>query len=238
MSAKSILEADGKAILSYHLTRSKPIKPSPLAAPPHSAPPKLASLYFPPDCSPKAILDAAETTYPFLLAPGARFVAKPDQLIKRRGKLGLLTLNKPWSEARAWVEERACKEIDVEGVKGVLRSFLVEPFVPHKGEEEYYINIHSVREVSFPHPALLIRNFAFLVFTVSFCVFCFMEACLTDGIPGFYGVAGCSGQRRFAHVDIRLLMYFQYFTPVDTRYGRKPSTRFDQTLHDIPARYA
>lgn len=34
----------------------------------------------------------------------------------------------------------------MEGVKGILRNFLVEPFVPHKGEEEYYINIHSVRE--------------------------------------------------------------------------------------------
>jgi len=148
MSAKSILEADGKAILSYHLTRSKPISPSPLPPPPHNSPPKLASLHFPPGCNPSAILDAAETTYPFLLTPGARFVAKPDQLIKRRGKLGLLTLNKPWAEARKWVEERACKEIDVEGVKGILRNFLVEPFVPHKGEEEYYINIHSVREVS------------------------------------------------------------------------------------------
>ena len=148
MSAKSILEADGKAILSYHLTRSKPISPSPLPPPPHNSPPKLASLHFPPGCNPSAILDAAETIYSFLLTPGARFVAKPDQLIKRRGKLGLLTLNKPWAEARKWVEERACKEIDVEGVKGILRNFLVEPFVPHKGEEEYYINIHSVREVS------------------------------------------------------------------------------------------
>ncbi|KAI5807291.1 hypothetical protein DFH27DRAFT_545569 [Peziza echinospora] len=146
MSAKSILEADGKAILSYHLTRSKPIAPSTLPPPPHNSPPKLASLYFPAGCNPAAILDAAETTYPFLLAPGARFVAKPDQLIKRRGKLGLLTLNKPWAEARKWVEEKATKEIDVEGVKGILRSFLVEPFVPHKGEEEYYVNIHSVRE--------------------------------------------------------------------------------------------
>ena len=148
MSAKSILEADGKAILNYHLTRSKPIAPSPLPPAPHNSPPKLASLYFPAGCNPTAVLDAAETTYPFLLAPGARFVAKPDQLIKRRGKLGLLTLNKPWAEARKWVEQRAGTEIDVEGVKGFLRNFLVEPFVPHKGEEEYYINIHSVREVS------------------------------------------------------------------------------------------
>lgn len=164
MSAKSILEADGKAILSYHLTRSTPIKPSPLPAPPHNAPPKLASIYFPVDSSPSNVLDSAEQTYPFLLAPDARFVAKPDQLIKRRGKSGLLALNKTWPEARAWIEERAGKEITVEGVQGVLRQFLVEPFVPHKQEEEYYINIMSEREVGLntlfytfsAHPEILI----------------------------------------------------------------------------------
>jgi len=36
----------------------------------------------------------------------------------------------------------------VEHVDGVLRNFLVEPFVPHPQETEYYININSVREVS------------------------------------------------------------------------------------------
>jgi len=146
MSAKSIYEADGKAILSYHLTRSKPIKPSPLAPPQHNAPPKLASLHFSEGESVRGVLDQAEQTYPWLLTPGARFVAKPDQLIKRRGKSGLLALNKEWPEAKAWIEERAGKDIVVEGIQGVLRQFLVEPFVPHKQEEEYYININSVRE--------------------------------------------------------------------------------------------
>jgi ATP citrate (pro-S)-lyase len=148
MAAKSIHEADGKAILSYHLTRSAVIAPSPLPAPAHNAPPKLASITFPADASPAAILDGAEQLYPWLLEKGAKFVAKPDQLIKRRGKAGLLALNKEWPEARAWIEERAGKEIQVESVKGYLRTFLVEPFCPHKPEEEYYINIHSLREVS------------------------------------------------------------------------------------------
>jgi ATP citrate (pro-S)-lyase len=148
MSAKSIHEADGKAILSYHLTRSKVIAPSPLPAPAHNPPPKLASITFPEGCSPAAILDAAEQTYPWLLENGAKFVAKPDQLIKRRGKAGLLALNKSWADAKVWLSERAGKETQVESVKGYLRTFLVEPFCPHKQEEEYYINIHSVREVS------------------------------------------------------------------------------------------
>ncbi|KAI5847780.1 hypothetical protein DFP73DRAFT_572309 [Morchella snyderi] len=146
MSAKSIHEADGKAILNYHLTRSAVIAPSTLPPPPHNAPPKLASLYFGEGSSPSAVCNAAEQQYPWLLEQGAKFVAKPDQLIKRRGKAGLLTLNKTWAEARAWIEEKAGKEVQVETVKGYLRTFLVEPFCPHKAEEEYYINIHSVRE--------------------------------------------------------------------------------------------
>ena len=148
MSAKSIHEADGKAILAYHLTRAPVIKPSPLPAPPHTPPPKLASIHFPPEESVSAVLDAAEQTYPWLLEQGAKFVAKPDQLIKRRGKAGLLALNKSWADARAWIEERAGKEVKVETVTGNLRTFLVEPFCPHKQEEEYYICIHSEREVS------------------------------------------------------------------------------------------
>jgi len=149
MSAKSVLEADGKAILSYHLTRAPVISKSTLPPPPHNAPPKLASLFFPEGASVQGVLDAAETTYPWLLKEGARFVAKPDQLIKRRGKSGLLALNKTWADAKAWVAERAAKPVTVEGIVGVLRTFLVEEFCPHKPEEEYYININSVRDVSF-----------------------------------------------------------------------------------------
>jgi len=149
MSAKSILEADGKAILNYHLTRAPVIKPTPLAGKgTHNAPPKLASLYFGQGESVSGILDQAESTYPWLLTPGSKFVAKPDQLIKRRGKSGLLALNKTWPEAKEWIAGKAGKDQRVETVDGVLRQFLVEPFVPHPDGTEYYININSVREVS------------------------------------------------------------------------------------------
>jgi len=145
MSAKSILEADGKAIINYHLTRAKPIKPSPLPPPTkHNPPPRLCSLHFPEDADVNAVLDQAEVTYPWLLQSGVKLVAKPDQLIKRRGKSGLLALNKTWPEARAWVAERAGKPQKVEHVEGVLRNFLVEPFVPHPQNTEYYINVSAV----------------------------------------------------------------------------------------------
>jgi ATP citrate (pro-S)-lyase len=147
MSAKSILEADGKAILNYHLTRAPTIKPSPLPTPKsHNPPPKLASLAFPDDADIDGVLDQAETRYPWLLAPDARFVAKPDQLIKRRGKSGLLALNKTWPDAKAWIAARAKKVQKVESVDGILRTFLVEPFVPHPQETEYYICIQSVSQ--------------------------------------------------------------------------------------------
>ena len=148
MSAKSISEADGKAIINYHLTRAPVIKPTPLpAAATHNPPPRLASLVFPEAEEVATVLDQAEATYPWLLTPSAKFVAKPDQLIKRRGKSGLLALNKTWPEAKAWIQERAGKDQKVETVTGVLRQFLVEPFVPHTSNTEYYININSVREV-------------------------------------------------------------------------------------------
>ncbi|KAK9473637.1 uncharacterized protein V1510DRAFT_376197 [Dipodascopsis tothii] len=148
MSAKSIHEADGKAVLSYFLPRATVFSKDGTSTALAAQPPHLATLTFP-SSSPDAVqlvLQSAEATYPWLLAPGAKFVAKPDQLIKRRGKSGLLSLNVTWEQAKAWVAERAAKEITVEGIPGVLRTFLVEPFVPHAQDTEYYININSVRE--------------------------------------------------------------------------------------------
>lgn len=45
----------------------------------------------------------------------SKLVAKPDQLIKRRGKAGLLALNKSWEEAKEWIAARAGKPQKVSG---------------------------------------------------------------------------------------------------------------------------
>ena len=76
----------------------------------------------------------------------SKLVAKPDQLIKRRGKAGLLKLNADWPDARAWIAERAGKPQKVEAVTGTLNNFIVEPFCPHAPESEYYVCIKSARE--------------------------------------------------------------------------------------------
>lgn len=148
MSAKSIREADGKALLNYWLPRSPVFTKTEPVNKFEQGSPKLAQLRF--SSSNKDAIEAefkhAERLYPWLLESGAKFVAKPDQLIKRRGKSGLLALNKTWPEAQEWIRERAGQPQKVEHVEGLLSVFLVEPFVPHEQSQEYYINIHSVRE--------------------------------------------------------------------------------------------
>jgi ATP citrate (pro-S)-lyase len=68
-----------------------------------------------------------------------KLVVKPDQLIKRRGKAGLLGINKTWPEVVQWINERMNKEQKVEVVTGILNNFIIEPFVPHAQSDEYYI---------------------------------------------------------------------------------------------------
>lgn len=83
-----------------------------------------------------------------------KLVVKPDQLIKRRGKAGLLAINKTWPEVKEWIVERINKECKVEVVSGILDHFIVEPFVSHKQSDEYYICIQSFRtndEILFYH---------------------------------------------------------------------------------------
>lgn len=57
---------------------------------------------------------------------------KPDQLIKRRGKLGLIAVNKKLNEVKQWVNERMGKDQKIGNAVGKLRQFIIEPFIPHK----------------------------------------------------------------------------------------------------------
>ncbi|KPJ01339.1 ATP-citrate synthase [Papilio xuthus] len=72
-------------------------------------------------------------------------VVKPDQLIKRRGKLGLVGVNKSAADVRRWLAEHAGKEQQVGAALGKLRRFVVEPFVKHDANEEMYLCIQSGR---------------------------------------------------------------------------------------------
>lgn len=59
-------------------------------------------------------------------------VVKPDQLIKRRGKLGLIGVNKNFQEVKQWISERLNKDQTIGNAVGKLRNFIIEPFVAHK----------------------------------------------------------------------------------------------------------
>lgn len=72
-------------------------------------------------------------------------VVKPDQLIKRRGKLGLIAVNKTFQQVKEWVDARMGQDQKIGNTTGKLRNFIIEPFVPHKDNEEAYVCIYSHR---------------------------------------------------------------------------------------------
>jgi ATP citrate (pro-S)-lyase len=59
----------------------------------------------------KSLLNQAEREHPWLKE--TKLVCKPDQLIKRRGKNGLLGINLNWSQVREWIAKRAGSVIQV-----------------------------------------------------------------------------------------------------------------------------
>jgi ATP citrate (pro-S)-lyase len=93
---------------------------------------------------PQTDLKKLQTTYKWLAKE--KLVVKPDQLIKRRGKSKLLLLNADWKDAEKWIKERMNKPVTVGTVTGILDHFIVEPFVPHDENDEYYLAILSQRE--------------------------------------------------------------------------------------------
>lgn len=135
-------EVDAKLLVNYWLPRSPPAHASIEASASFVAPaPQVAQITWD---------EETNTITPDSALPGwvhnTKLVAKPDQLIKRRGKAGLLKLNADWSDAKKWIQERAGKPQKVEAVTGTLNNFIVEPFVAHSPETEFYVCINSARE--------------------------------------------------------------------------------------------
>ncbi|TFY75361.1 hypothetical protein EWM64_g8651 [Hericium alpestre] len=142
MSSKAIREYDAKLLLAYWLERAPPVDANAQVATPLVYPsPKVAQVSWDPATG--AI--TPDTQLPSWVFT-TKLVAKPDQLIKRRGKAGLLALNKTWDEAKQWIIERAGKPQKVESVTGTLNNFILEPFLPHPSNTEYYVCITSQRE--------------------------------------------------------------------------------------------
>jgi ATP-citrate lyase beta-subunit len=75
-----------------------------------------------------------------------RLVVKPDQLFGKRGKSGLLLLDTDLEGAKAFIQEKQGQELTIGKVTGILTHFLIEPFVPHRQEDELFVAIRSERE--------------------------------------------------------------------------------------------
>lgn len=125
MSSKAILEATGKQMINKNL---------PLNVATH--------------CQ---FVTVDETTNLDLLPSNNQWllntplVVKPDQLIKRRGKLGLIKVNVNYEQCKQWIQERMGKNTKVGQATGKLKHFIIEPFIPHEQLDEAYVCIHSHR---------------------------------------------------------------------------------------------
>jgi ATP-citrate lyase beta-subunit len=73
-----------------------------------------------------------------------KLVVKPDQLFGKRGKHGLIKANATFPEVKKWIKERMNKDTKVGKVTDKLTHFIIEPYVPHKGE--FYVAIKSSRD--------------------------------------------------------------------------------------------
>jgi len=71
----------------------------------------------------------------------SRLVAKPDQLFGKRGKHGLLLIDRNIEEVKAWINEKINTQVTIGPVTDKLTTFIIEPCVEH--DEEYYVAIKS-----------------------------------------------------------------------------------------------
>lgn len=139
MAERALREADGKRLLSRLLPSYVAGGPDAAAAAGIRTPGTVLQV-----AGPTVDWAALATAAPWVTT--SRLVVKPDQLIKRRGKGGLLALNVDWAGAQAWISERMGTDVTVDGVTGRLTTFLVEPFLPHPASDEYYLCITSRRD--------------------------------------------------------------------------------------------
>jgi ATP-citrate lyase beta-subunit len=128
MAQRGIREYDGKKMLAKYWTDyiSKDFK----------YPGKIVLV------DPNTKLDDLPKKYKWLKEE--KLVVKPDQLFGKRGKHGLIKANASFTEIKKWIKERMNKETKVGKVTGILSHFIIESFVPHKGE--FYVAIKSNRD--------------------------------------------------------------------------------------------
>ena len=130
----AIREYDAKLLLAYWLERAPSVDPHSKLATPFVFPaPKVAQVSWDPETN--AI--TPETQLPGWVFT-TKLVAKPDQLIKRRGKAGLLALNKSWDEAKEWISARAGKPQKVSGTSSHRLHFGLDKVETRQSCDAYH----------------------------------------------------------------------------------------------------
>jgi len=127
MSAKAVSEYSGKELLYRHLANLPSVDK-----------PKAFAL------TEKDDFDSVVGNVAWL-QNGEKGVIKPDQLIKRRGKHGLVKIG-PKDELRKWFNERKGSYVQIGKTNGRLSRFIVEPFCAHNDSDELYVAIFSRRQ--------------------------------------------------------------------------------------------
>jgi ATP citrate (pro-S)-lyase len=127
MSAKAVSEYSGKELLYRHLSDLQSLDT-----------PKAFALTEKDDFD--TIVEKSSW-----LQGNVKGVIKPDQLIKRRGKHGLVKVGTR-DELRKWFEEKKGSYIQIGKTNGRLSSFIIEPFCAHQDSDELYIAIYSRRQ--------------------------------------------------------------------------------------------
>lgn len=94
-------------------------------------------------------LDSMIESCPWLL--GERLAAKPDLLLGKRGKNGLIVLDKSFDEIKEWIRSQWGKDVFLNGKTAVLNRVLVEPYVEHVQTEEHYFCIRNGVESDLIH---------------------------------------------------------------------------------------
>ena len=128
MSAKAISEYTGKELLYKQLDKLHFLDK------PHAVP-----------INENENFENATEKSEWLRDPSAKGVIKPDQLIKRRGKHGLVKIGTQHELAK-WFNENKGQYKQVGKTTGRLTNFIVEPFVAHTEKEELYVAIYSLRD--------------------------------------------------------------------------------------------
>src|SRR5512137_1402219 len=139
MAHKAIREADGKRILAQRIGYYSDGK--------ISVSDKVVSV------GPDTDMGKLPQQYKWLKTE--KLVVKPDQLIKRRGKNGLVLVGATYAQTKAWIKEKSKTPIVIygkfdangepidKGTVGQITNFIIEPMVPHKEADESYVAITS-----------------------------------------------------------------------------------------------